>query len=1450
MENETKLLRVQLQQASSTQSRKDFGWEAGSVDHGALLEHERSREHQVIYIYLLEAIYTTTFSTCCRFCSCPETVYKMSTLSVPNNVTDAATTVVAAATVGTLQAIVANFAGGCVVLGLCVVAFGWAVQNQKKPIAPRCTARPPFTVYNPSATQGHAQYRGGSPYWGWIPWVYSLSDDTLLKGVPGTGTQNDGLGGTLLHVNLDNIVLVRFHKLARKITLVATLLCLGLLLPLYITAPCLPTGEYDEDFSLFEGYHCQNVTNGHANSAYFRTTLGHVPDMLFFLEGYYRDDYDYDSRTSSTNNSLQQQHLMAKVSIRLHAPVLVLWIISLYAFYILRQEWIELIRFRRTYYLGREGVSHRSEWSKGLAFTTPTTNNTNNKNATTSNPDRDPWIPHPEQPDTPPNVEPYSILLGHLPILMLNGDNDEENLQSPQQPPPPTQIQFQLKCVKDCLEDIIPSEPGYSSPIVAVSILPCAVQVGLVWRKWYTTLTHQRRLKYIRDCIHSQMEEVSNLSSQAAGANIAPTKTEYKTIVRRKRDTALADSVYIQGSDENDFVSSTEKSDYKSPTMSSTNSSAQPPTLSHRSSNDRSAGASQYYVRAMGTMVDNDTDNGAFLDLKHDTLEFGPEQLAVYSRELAQSASNCCPRGCHEERLPRLSIEELALEEQACLELFQRSKHELEFARTQLFSKQQPLSSSRRRAPAALPRLGVYGNGGNHEENEVEEKDEIWSRNGRKSANSTTNSTTRRRRRLEEEEVPLIMELPSVRSASLPPLRPAADDSVNSINPLLLSNVGHDVIAPIVGKTSLSSYDVVPTTADTDNGTISSSPSYSPSELFKHYTHWFRHGVISIAASWRPIVSGWCMRVTNLWEQYAWRYLRDPKWWIWIRNELRVRCWTCTTIGIPELYSNTNQESSYAVVTFTSRQAAAAARQSIKQKFLANNSTKNYCGCARYTSLEVLAGGGGDAYQEKQQQREGSSSPELKTYSGMMRSITLHDVPTPPLADAAAWKGRPCRNLCRPVTVTLNDFQKSLRLYLILCWLAMMYIFYTIPLTYAASQVDPETIAYYFPEHTKKINKLLGINIPTVVSGLASALIWSLFFMLIPQVFKLIAYFGSQATSLAQAERRALQYFWWFMVITAFMGPNLAYCALGAMRKDGERFADGLREVLIRLAGTTPTFIAPTWLNWIIYRFTIILPINFLLQFNTFLFSFLGWKCCSRITIGGGPGGPVPYRIYVDSGVVFMCTAALGPASPIVALAALAYFFVSEPLLRRNVIFIYRPRYDDGGLRWMFVFDMIISALIVGHFLLALQMGLKNAFGPCLLSASAIPVTIWFQWYCKRRFRPAFENTSLLRTNLLDGLDSLNDMSMQRREEHRRFLVDTHKAAYIPVCIAGSESAAMLTATPARVIPHSIDSDSQMNSMLKKGLDSSEGTRPLASQNTTFEGDGLSKRRKRGPRQK
>lgn len=67
--------------------------------------------------------------------------------------------------------------------------------------------------------------------------------------------------------------------------------------------------------------------------------------------------------------------------------------------------------------------------------------------------------------------------------------------------------------------------------------------------------------------------------------------------------------------------------------------------------------------------------------------------------------------------------------------------------------------------------------------------------------------------------------------------------------------------------------------------------------------------------------------------------------------------------------------------------------------------------------------------------------------------------------------------------------------------LALIYVFYVVPLTYASSLVDPDILASLMPGLVK-LSKEIGINLIETISGLLSSLIWSCFFMLCPQMFK------------------------------------------------------------------------------------------------------------------------------------------------------------------------------------------------------------------------------------------------------------------------------------------------------------------------------------------------------------
>ena len=131
-----------------------------------------------------------------------------------------------------LAAIGFTVVAGMGVFTVSLVSFGIARKNQSTFIAARCEARPKTVIYNPKP-KVRSQDRG-NPIVGWIPWVMSLTYATMLSGVPGTGTREKGLSGLMLKVNLDGIVLMRFHHLCFRVCslmgIAARLPCCGCLI--------------------------------------------------------------------------------------------------------------------------------------------------------------------------------------------------------------------------------------------------------------------------------------------------------------------------------------------------------------------------------------------------------------------------------------------------------------------------------------------------------------------------------------------------------------------------------------------------------------------------------------------------------------------------------------------------------------------------------------------------------------------------------------------------------------------------------------------------------------------------------------------------------------------------------------------------------------------------------------------------------------------------------------------------------------------------------------------------------------------------------------------------------------------------------------------------------------------------------------------------------------------
>jgi len=150
-----------------------------------------------------------------------------------------------------------------------------------------------------------------------------------------------------------------------------------------------------------------------------------------------------------------------------------------------------------------------------------------------------------------------------------------------------------------------------------------------------------------------------------------------------------------------------------------------------------------------------------------------------------------------------------------------------------------------------------------------------------------------------------------------------------------------------------------------------------------------------------------------------------------------------------------------------------------------------------------------------------------------------------------------------------------------------------------------------------------------------------------------------------------------------------------------------------------------------------------------------------------------------------MCLISLAPACPIIAPAATLYYIMFIPMLRWLHIFVYRPYYDGGGSKLPVIHEILISSLILGQMLLGTLLLLKQAivFG-ISISFMTVP-TFMFSLWTKEKFLRSYQDAGLWQTSKLDGWD--NNETMKDREKYRRWLVDCHKASYVPICLSGGE---------------------------------------------------------------
>lgn len=443
-----------------------------------------------------------------------------------------------------------------------------------------------------------------------------------------------------------------------------------------------------------------------------------------------------------------------------------------------------------------------------------------------------------------------------------------------------------------------------------MTIVPEDHEISLAWKKWYTAAGKLRRLRFIRELI----EEKRHYDIACNDDSDMPDdgKDDCYELDPVKEGSIFVDTLENLGNGKYPIASgkSAAVAEGKTPTIYSSES------LENK----------DYFYEVHGRMLDEAADSRIF-----EIDGFGPEQTAVYSREFAQSAAPCCPRGCHEGRVRRAGIDELQELEQITIAEVHEANIELKKVRLKA-ARISSIPAKDTFVPAETAARAKPTLDGIRLPSDFQLESELYTR-------SSTNG-------LKAKEKSVALETP--RSSTPPRTSPGAKGAEK-----------------ITGTTDSepANEDLLPTHFEEEDSLVGAGR--SEWDLVQSIVGDFEEN--------RTKSNGKLLISSGVWDCPCPR-IRPQEWYSDLKEWATKKSSTAV-----DKYA---RDSTFAVVTFTSRQAAVAAR---------------HC----------LADG-----------------------RGAERWNNLKDLPIPPLADAASCDICVCRNCCRPVTLSINERQKKLRYWL------------------------------------------------------------------------------------------------------------------------------------------------------------------------------------------------------------------------------------------------------------------------------------------------------------------------------------------------------------------------------------------------------------------------------------
>ncbi|XP_068665044.1 calcium permeable stress-gated cation channel 1-like [Aristolochia californica] len=280
----------------------------------------------------------------------------------------------------------------------------------------------------------------------------------------------------------------------------------------------------------------------------------------------------------------------------------------------------------------------------------------------------------------------------------------------------------------------------------------------------------------------------------------------------------------------------------------------------------------------------------------------------------------------------------------------------------------------------------------------------------------------------------------------------------------------------------------------------------------------------------------------------------------------------------------------------------------------------------------------------------------------------------------------------------------------------------------------------------------------SLIQGVLPGIVLKIFLIFLPMILMLMSKIEG-FTAISVLERRSAGKYYIFLLVNVFLGSVIT----GAAFEQLNSFMKQSAKAIPRIIGSAIPMKATFFITFIMVdgwagiagEILRLKPLIFYHLKNIFLV-----KTEKDRDEAMDPGSvdfasnEPQIQLYFLLGLVYMVV------TPILLPFIVVFFGLAFVVYRHQIINVYNQQYESGAAFWPHVHARIITALVIFQIILLGLLGTKKSAQSTALLIVLPVLTIWFHFFCKNRYEPAFVRYPLQEAMMKDTLERAKEPNL------------------------------------------------------------------------------------------